>query len=314
MPEKVVNFRNQEGKLLFGILHAPDKLLNSRVGINILNPGLKSRVAPNRINVKMARMFCEMGFYVLRFDPAGIGDSEGELPAHDSIMNLWGMVQRGLFVSDTVVANEWFIRDCQLDKLIMIGQCGGAVTSMLVAGGDYRVESLILVDCSVRLLSSEADLSDIMLETHRPSELAMYYLGKVFDWKAWRNLLRCKSDFRGVGIFLGNATNAIARKCRPKVQLQAEVSARFNKLLWEAFCSFMRRKKKVCFIFAEKDFSLKEFQQDMEMGLLPRSPLYSPQYACHIIKDANHVYTEEKWQHDLLQRMRSWLNQYQPAC
>src|SRR3569832_1787566 len=82
--EKAVSFRNKKGQLLFGVLHLPETPKpGPRIGINILNPGLKNRVAPNRINVKMARLLCESGVYVFRFDPFGIGDSDGELAAHD---------------------------------------------------------------------------------------------------------------------------------------------------------------------------------------------------------------------------------------
>ena len=79
-PEHIVTLRNSKNHELFGILHVPEnaETLDRKIGINLLNPGLKNRVAPNRLNVKIARKLCEAGYFVLRFDPFGIGDSEGD--------------------------------------------------------------------------------------------------------------------------------------------------------------------------------------------------------------------------------------------
>ena len=80
--EEAVTFENKKGEKIFGIVHIPDltPFGEKKVGINLLDPGIKYRVAPNRLNIKLARRLCQNGYYVLRFDPAGIGDSEGELP------------------------------------------------------------------------------------------------------------------------------------------------------------------------------------------------------------------------------------------
>lgn len=311
--EKAVTFRNKNNQLLFGILHIPeDQGSASRIGINILNPGLKNRVAPNRINVKMARMFCAMGFYVFRSDPFGLGDSEGELETHESVMDLWGMIQRGLFVSDTLVANEFFIQEAGLDQLILVGQCGAAVTGMLVGAEDTRIEGMILVDSPVRLLSSQVDMSDILVETHRPSEMMIYYAKKILDGRSWVNLFSFKSNFGGLWSLLRRTAYSFFRR---KKNSGAEFifSERFNKKFLEAFCDFMDRKKKIYFLFAENDFALKEFQQDMQENFLNRKSRYQSQYQIGVIADANHVYTEEKWQDDLLGRMNVWLSQFRGA-
>ncbi|MBI3805594.1 MAG: hypothetical protein HY282_17735 [Nitrospirae bacterium] len=259
----------------------------------------------------MARLLCEVGFYVFRFDPFGIGDSDGELAAHDSVMDLWGMIQRGLFVSDTLVANDFFVRETEVEKLILIGQCGAAVTGMLVGAEDERVESLILVDAPVRLLSSNVDLSDILAETHTPSEMLVYYLKRVLDGRSWINLFKLKSDFTGVQKIILKIIQTPFNRNPKNAGDPFTVSERFNKKFLDAFCRFMDRKKEICFLFAENDFALKEFQQDMQMNFLERQNRYPSQYKIQIIKDANHVYTEEGWQQELLQNIRSWLSQYQ---
>ena len=119
--EKPVVFENKRGEKLFGIVHVPDRNLsvNKKIGINLLNPGIKYRVAPNRLNVKLARKLCQNGYYVLRFDPSGIGDSEGELQANVLVPDIWEKIQTGLFVSDTIDANSFFIKEFDIDKLVL---------------------------------------------------------------------------------------------------------------------------------------------------------------------------------------------------
>lgn len=312
MGEQAVTFPGPDGNLLFGVLHIPTNPIEPRIGIHLLNPGLKNRVAPNRINVRMARLFCEMGFYVLRFDPTGIGDSQGDLPNHQSVMDLWGMVQRGLFVRDTLAANDWFVKEACLEKIIMVGQCGGAVTSLLAVPLDDRIESLILVDCSSRLLSSSVNYFDVMVETQSAFEMLNYYARKVLDGRAWAKLIRGKLRISEPWLVLRKALRNVCRAGTAQPRSKS-VSERFNWQLWDAWCVLMERKKDACFLYAEKDFSLKEFEQDMRT-LLDEQAQWQGHYRVHVIKDANHVYTEQSWQNDLLNYMREWLRQYQGTC
>ena len=163
--EEVVTFTNSEGKRLFGIVHIPNNTssLSKTTGVNLLNPGIKNRVAPHRLNVKIARQLCQEGFFVLRFDPAGIGDSEGELPLGKSMIDTWGTIQRGLFVNDTQIANDYFLNNYNIESLIMIGNCGGAITALLTSKLDYRVNSIILIDVPVFLLDSDFSIADVIV-------------------------------------------------------------------------------------------------------------------------------------------------------
>ena len=131
---KPVTFLNRKGCKLFGILHIPPQPRKD-VGIIILSPGIKSRVAPHRLYVKMARRFCEMGFCVLRFDPEGIGDSEGEIEERMSA-DFYGSVQVGRFVGDTIDAMDWMEKEHGISRFILAGLCGGAITGLLTGALD----------------------------------------------------------------------------------------------------------------------------------------------------------------------------------
>ena len=234
--ERAVSFRNKKGQRLFGILHLPEITTPlRRIGVNILNPGLKNRVAPNRINVRIARMLCARGFPVLRFDPCGIGDSEGELAEGNELnMDLWGMIQRGAFVPDTLVANDFFVREARLDHLAIIGQCGGAMTAMLAAARDARVHGVILVDLPVRLLSSKLDIAELWLDTRTPDEMFREYLKKIFRARSWLNLVSMRSDFTTMKKVISRRFGARPDRDQPGGATSAGVSDRFLWPLLEA--------------------------------------------------------------------------------
>ena len=309
--ERAVSFRNKKGQRLFGILHLPEITTPlSRIGVNILNPGLKNRVAPNRINVRIARMLCARGFPVLRFDPCGIGDSEGELAEGNELnMDLWGMIQRGAFVPDTLVANDFFVREARLDHLAIIGQCGGAMTAMLAAARDARVHGVILVDLPVRLLSSKLDIAELWLDTRTPDEMFREYLKKIFRARSWLNLVSMRSDFTTMKKVISRRFGARPDRDQPGGATSAGVSDRFLWPLLEACETFRARAGRCSFIFAENDLAIKEFNQDLlpvlrgEDGSLPTGA------AMHVVRDANHIYTEEAWQAELLELVDRFMQQ-----
>ena len=185
--EEVISFKNKFNNQLVGIMHEPDgdKFIGEKVGINLLNPGLKNRVAPHRLNVKIARKLCKLGYYVLRSDPHGIGDSEGKfMGSNEPIMDLWGEIQRGSFVDDTISANNILCSSHGIKKVILIGQCGAVVTAGIVGSIDRRVDRLILINTPTTLLSSKLDIIDLRLVNKSTKQLINEYLNdfRRLDW------------------------------------------------------------------------------------------------------------------------------------
>ena len=175
--EKPITFQNKNGKKLFGIVHVPDKdsPFNKRVGINLLNPGIKYRIAPNRLNVKLARRLCGQGYFVLRFDPEGIGDSEGELPEGILVPDIWEKIQTGLLVDDTITANDFFMQNYSIEKLTLIGNCGGAITALLTSKEDKRVSSLVLIDVPVNLRTAQQTFAHKVASKGQKADMLFHY-------------------------------------------------------------------------------------------------------------------------------------------
>jgi len=98
-----VTFRNRDGFRLFGILHQPDRPREPGLGILLLSPGVKMRVAPHRLYNKMAAGLAALGYPVLRFDFHGLGDSEGDA-SETNLADLYRATQQGRYVPDTLCA------------------------------------------------------------------------------------------------------------------------------------------------------------------------------------------------------------------
>src|SRR5688572_21400116 len=157
-----VTFANQDGLRLFGVLHQPAGPRHKPV-ILLLSPGVKMRVAPYRMYVKMAERFAALGFAVLRFDFHALGDAEGEAP-EALLADFYGATQVGRYVGDTVAAMDWMQRTYGSTEFIAAGLCGGALTGMLTAQRDPRITSLLGVSIPVILDGSNIDATKYMTD------------------------------------------------------------------------------------------------------------------------------------------------------
>jgi len=124
-----------------------------------------------------------------------VGDSDGEIGAGNLLrVNVWSMIQRGLFVPDTLAANDYFIREANLDFLILIGQCGGANTAALTAGQDKRVKGMVLIDLPARVIATSAGLSESRMDMMEGREILDLGGRKILSISAWINIFTFKSS------------------------------------------------------------------------------------------------------------------------
>ena len=132
--EKLISFENQ-GQRLFGMTHSPDT--DKRAPAVLMCHGFTGdRVESHFIFVKMARRLADAGFFVMRFDFRGSGESEGDfsdmtIPAE---------------IDDARVALAWLRGQPEVDpkRVSLLGlSMGGAIATSL-AGEDEDIAGLIL--------------------------------------------------------------------------------------------------------------------------------------------------------------------------
>jgi pimeloyl-ACP methyl ester carboxylesterase len=313
--EKVVVFKNPNGNRLHGIVHIPDNSQEHlpRIGVNLLNPGLKNRVAPNRLNVKLARILCEHGYYVLRFDPSGIGDSEGDIEEGALIADIGQQVQEGLFVSDTLIANEYFVSEYKIDKLFLMGNCGGAVTSLLTSEQDERVKGLCLVDSPLKIRSSEMTFADkVAADGEKAHWYFSEYVKRLFRIKSWYRFLTFQTNYKAGWKVVKNKINTLFPKRKNETALSPNASNlcqaySLSEPFFLAFEKFIDRNNPVLFIMAENFYDTEIFKKYFESIYLKTINVPDGLMDIYTVKDANHIYTLYEWQEALIHKVLEWL-------
>jgi len=124
--EQPVTFTNRYGSRLFGMLYSPDRPVAQRVGVLVSVNAIKYRAGTFRLHVLLARKFCELGYYVLTFDPAGIGDSEGTFDCK-LLSEHYHDIQIGKYSEDLTDATNYFFAEAKIDRMVLFGLCGGAI-------------------------------------------------------------------------------------------------------------------------------------------------------------------------------------------
>ena len=123
---------------LVGIISEPSKAAQpGQAAVVILNSGLDHRIGTSRMMVRMARMLCESGSLVARFDHGGIGDS---LPRRD------GLSWREASILETREVMDRLNSSYAVERFILMGHCAGAVAALKAAQADSRVVGAVLLN------------------------------------------------------------------------------------------------------------------------------------------------------------------------
>lgn len=108
-----------------------------RPAVLLLNSGVMHHVGSCRMSVKLARAMAGRGLLALRFDFAGIGDSEprgGTLAAGEAALAQLEEVM------------DYLRRTRGVERFILYGLCSGAMTSFRMACRDERVVGIVQID------------------------------------------------------------------------------------------------------------------------------------------------------------------------
>ncbi len=307
-----ITFKNNNEKTLFGMLHLPDNA-DPKYAIIISSPGIKSRVAPHRLYVKMASLFADMGYNVLRFDPEGLGDSEGEIIEQETA-DVYGSIEVGRLIDDTITAMDWMEGNGYAEKFILTGLCGGAITGLLTGAVDQRITSIIGLGLPAILASAKVDklkyITDGQLTGMRKK-----YFEKIFKLKSWARLLTFKSDYR----LLAKAVlrPLISKIKKPDVKPTTEsnkkplqsVDTNLNPYFPKAMAS-MGSTRKLLLIFSGSDRLYHEFREKYMVPYEMEFAEIKANVQIEIIPDANHILSYIEWQDTMNEIIDAWMRRY----
>jgi len=304
-----VSFINEDGFQLFGMLEKPPADIDCSKAIILLSPGIKMRVAPHRLYNKMSNYYASLGFSVLRFDFYGLGDAGGDVE-EEFLADLYGSIQVGRYVSDTLIAIDWLSKKCGTSDIIIAGLCGGAITGLLAAQSDDRVKGLIALGIPVVLDSSSTDAAKY-ITSGQMDRLHKGYIRRLLSVKSWLRLLTFQSDYRIIFNIFKNKFNKVFSKTSVD---QSEVSAssaapdNSNPLFAPAFFNMLEKGNRILLVFSGTDRLKWEFDEKFKKRFSHQLEKYTNLVDEVEIKEANHIISMPEWQQEMFSTSEFWLN------
>lgn len=172
MRERAVKFGASSN--LVGVLTEPPPGSGSeeRPAVLFLNSGILHHAGASRLYVKLARRLASSGFLCLRFDFAGVGDSE---PRRDTLPFARGAV------ADAKEAMDFLQSTRGNQRFILVGLCSGADMAYHVSLADERVVGLAKLDAWV-------------YSTRR--SVVRHYAPRVLSLQQWRHSIGVRLEER----------------------------------------------------------------------------------------------------------------------
>ena len=308
--ESAVSFSNGHLKLR-GILHTPDGP-RARAGVILLCPGYKHRVGQHRLYLYIARTLSAHGLPVLRFDFHGLGESAGEIK-RCLFDDFWGYIQRGGFVSDTIASVDFFREIASVEKVALMGLCGGAITGLIAGARDSRVDGLILINVSIALQGSSDDWFTKNMPPGLADSLLSAYVERIKSPRSWVRLLTLKSDYR---VIWKSISSKLGRRWRSSGRIDLENDtgdSHVNPLFLESFRSYCSSGRPVLFAFSENDKEKWAFDANVLERYLYSGNPYEKYYSISVVEGANHSFTLPEWRDELLDTSLAWLQHHLEA-
>ena len=300
-----IRFINDQGHYLFGMYHSPAKRqLVKKTAIILISPGVKMRVAPHRLYNQMAEQFSANGFPVLRFDFWGVGDSEGECP-EELLADLYGEIQVGRYVQDCQCAMQWLSGEKGIDRFVLGGLCGGAITGLLAGADDPRCVGLLSLGIPVILDSLNVDQSRYMTQWQRGA-IRKTYFRKLISPGAWLRLLTFKSDLGLIwrSVFRLSSPNSAPGKEQESEQTE---KSNLNPHFAPKFFALLERGCPALLIFSGSDRLLYEYEEKFASRHRKRLESTQTGLKLHVVPNANHILSRREWKQNMMEQACNWL-------
>jgi len=301
--ETIHNIGNP-GDRLFSIVTEPDSIGVERIGIVFSGPGLHYRGYYFRIAVMMARKLTQEGYFTIRYDPFGVGDSDGEL-SPDTYNKYFNQVEKGMFKQSHISASEFFKDKYKLDKVFSIGLCGGGITSLISSETSDIFDGIISCSAPIWILDPDVPQDKNVINKEGAKKSMMRYGYSLLKLKSIWRFITLRADYKKILMVIKRLL--IPEKESQQVDTKHSVKG-LNKYFVDAFWNTMKKKIPVLIALAEFDAVTTEYKNrfslPMEKELIELKELYHEV----LIKNANHKYSDTDCQKELVSEILDWLN------
>lgn len=301
--ERPVQF-DSDGRTLRGVLHLPER--GSGRGFIFVNAGLRYRIGPRQIYVRLARRLTAEGVACLRFDFPGVGNSDGEIvDAHYDVFD----------TADTSRAVDLLIREAGVERVTVLGLCSGSRNAVKSAAGDPRIDSLIAVSLPIRFVTPRSATARRQSERTGRSEvvspessrfLVSSYLRRSRRPGAWLRLLTLRSDYRYIGQILGAFVRLRAGRGGNGADAGREIL--------DSCRSYLASGRRALFVYGESDTALLQDYRETIARLIEREPALAPSstHELSVVSGARHTFDTIAAQRALTDRILAWTRQTTP--
>lgn len=266
------------------------------------------RVGPHRLYNRITEMLNSLGFTVFKFDFFGLGDSDGELN-RDLLLEVYNDTESGVFVNDAVDAIDWLSTKTGEDSFILGGLCGGAITSIMLAGVDSRILGVICLGLTVTM-SMPPEQRMQYASKGELSVLRRAYFRKLSDLKSWIRFLTLRSDFKAIIKSTGQPLKSNGKNRLLSATTESRLpfpGSNANPRFPPAFFSIVESGRKVLLVFGQADREYWDYEEEFASKYAQELEKVSQYYEVHLIQNANHVFSFREWEHEMLLHVRHWL-------
>jgi pimeloyl-ACP methyl ester carboxylesterase len=298
MTDELFEVAGADGATRRGILSRPAADQRSGLGLILLPCGLKNRIGPNRFYVELARRLAAAGYWVLRVDPLGLGESDGSIEA-GTIHQIWRTIQNGRFVDDAILAGDTLRARCGLRHVVVGGICGGALTAQLAtARRPDLFDGVVSLNTAAKLDLDEDAPMPVGASEARHNLIA--YVRKAASLQAWARVFKGESDLSAIRGTLGGIV-------RPNA-----AAANENPEFMPSFRALEQRRVPHLLLFSANDGRWPEFQDVTHPDL--RQARRGAGFEIHLVPDANHEFHLPEWKEHVTGHLLDWLQRRFPAA
>ncbi len=296
-----VEFSSRVGVRLTGMLHEPDNQVRRNVCVLLLSPGVKGRVGPHRLYLKLAAGLVSFGYHVLRFDFTGLGDADGDL-AEGVLADVYNSIQSGRYTDDARAAMDWCERTTGITQFVASGLCGGSITGLHAAAVDRRVRALLGLGIPVAFEGGPEDWRR-QLTRGQLGRLRAGYFRRLTNPSSWLRFLSGRSSYRIMWRSL-----LIRRKADSDQGIRLASPDNTNPHFAPAFLSVLRSGRPIFLVFSGADRLEFEFREKFVERHRREMESFRDLWHLHIIPNANHVLSHPDWVEEMVSVSLRWLN------
>lgn len=275
-PEQAVLLGQRQA--LIGILTRPAS--TERAGdraVVFLNTGVIHRVGHHRMFVTMARAVARAGYFAVRFDFSGVGDSgprtDGLSPVESCLADIGEVL-------------DWLEQEKGIRQIVLVGLCSGADQAILYGHSDPRVTALVLIDPTIPATSRY---------------YRHYIRQRLIDPSNWIGVLTGRS------FILRSLAEELRHMLRPSRDLRQVTlqNLRFHPVLEQSYRNSVARGIRMLAAFSQD--STRQTYREQILEAFPNLA-FGDRLQLEFFRDSDHTFSAKPDRERLVELILTWLD------